>query len=264
MSSLRHALAAVHLLVVASLAGCNPSTPDRNGESGPPVDAQDTAVGTREAPTRPQPEPPAAPVAIEVPDDLPFGQNHPAFFAGIEGDGPLVATISTSMGDIRCELFERETPDTVANFVGLARGKKAFVDPATGDKVVRPFYDGVEFHRVIPGFMIQTGDPTGTGTYNPGYGFADEIGDDLRHDRGGRLSMANTGEARSNGTQFFITESATPHLDGKHTIFGQCADLDAIKMIARVPSGPGDRPLQAVAIGTISFRRGERPPMTFE
>ena len=143
---------------------------------------------------------------------------------GIPGPaaGHLQATIETSKGKFTCELFEKQTPVTVANFVGLATGKRAWLDPKTGKWVQKkPLYDGLIFHRVIPGFMIQGGDPLGTGTGNPGYRFQDEIVPELRFDKPALLAMANAGPA-TNGSQFFITEGTPEHLTGRHTIFGAC------------------------------------------
>jgi len=173
-------------------------------------------------------------------------------------NGDPIAVIHTTAGDMRCELFPTKAPQTVANFIGLATGTKDWVDPATG-KVVhgRPLYDGVIFHRVIPGFVIQGGDPVGTGTGGPGYQFADEVRPDLTFDRPGRLAMANAGP-NTNGSQFFITETAQPGLDppqGAYTIFGQCdsAAVELVKKIARMPRGPQDRPVTPVKITHIEI-----------
>jgi peptidyl-prolyl cis-trans isomerase A (cyclophilin A) len=145
--------------------------------------------------------------------------------------GPLYATFKTSMGDVVVQLFEDKAPKTVANFVGLASGTKEWTDPKTGEKVKRPLYNGTIFHRVIPGFMIQGGDPLGNGTGGPGYKFEDEFNPDLRHTKGGILSMANAGP-NTNGSQFFITHVPTPHLNGKHTVFGKVTKgLDVVDAI---------------------------------
>ncbi len=173
-------------------------------------------------------------------------------------EGKLVAVFETSMGTITCELFEKQAPMTVANFVGLARGLKAWRDPRTGKTLRKPFFDGLTFHRVIPRFMIQGGDPRGNGTGGPGYRFADEFVDSLRFDQPGRLAMANAGPA-TNGSQFFITEVPTPHLNHRHTIFGQCSNLDVVKAIARVPKDPADptksRPREPVIIKKVTIKR---------
>jgi len=137
------------------------------------------------------------------------------------GEGDLYAVFKTSEGDIVIKLFEKEAPKTIANFVGLATGKKQWKDPRSGQtKTGTPLYDGTVFHRVIPNFMIQGGDPMGTGTGDPGYRFEDEFGSGKKFDKPGLLAMANAGP-NTNGSQFFITEVPTPHLNNRHTIFGE-------------------------------------------
>ncbi len=166
----------------------------------------------------------------------------------------LHVRIETTLGAFTVRLFEKEAPATVANFVALAEGKKAFRDPRTGKLVRRPFYDGIEFHRVVPGFMIQAGDPTGTGAYDPGFTIPDEIDPALRFDRPGRVAMANTGEKNSGNCQFFITEAPAPHLNRLHTIFGQVVEGQAvISKIARVPHDAQNRPRQPVVIRRVIF-----------
>ncbi len=144
----------------------------------------------------------------------------------------IQATFQTSLGDIVVKLLPEKAPKTVANFVGLAEGTREWKDPRTGQPVKRPLYDGTVFHRVIPDFMIQGGDPLGTGTGGPGYRFEDEIGPDNRFDRPGLLAMANAGP-NTNGSQFFITEVPTRHLDRGHTIFGEVVQgLELVRKIA--------------------------------
>jgi len=172
---------------------------------------------------------------------------------GLKGKGKLHAELKTSMGTFKCELFEKETPNTVANFVGLARGLRAFKDPKSGKWVKRPYFDGLIFHRVIPNFMIQGGDPEGSGRGGPGYQFDDEFVPTLKHDRGGLLSMANRGPG-TNGSQFFITEVPTPHLDGRHTVFGKCDPVDLVKKIARVPK-QGSQPTTPVVLKKVTIKR---------
>ncbi len=171
----------------------------------------------------------------------------------IPGTGKLFALIATSEGEFACELFDDRAPLTVANFVGLARGLRAFRDVPTGKWVRRPFYDGLTFHRVVPRFMIQGGCPKGNGSGDPGYSLADEFHVDLRHDRPGRLSMANSGP-NTNGSQFFITEVPTPWLDDRHSIFGQCDPASLAAEIARVPATQ-TRPDTPVLIRSIRFER---------
>jgi peptidyl-prolyl cis-trans isomerase A (cyclophilin A) len=178
---------------------------------------------------------------------------------GIPGpaSGPLQAVIETTKGKLTCELFDKQTPITVANFVGLATGKRAWLDPKTGKWVEKkPLYDGLIFHRVIPGFMIQGGDPLGTGTGNPGYRFQDEIVPELKFDRPALLAMANAGPA-TNGSQFFITEGTPEHLTGRHTIFGACEPVALVGEIARVKTGPRDKPLEDVVIKKIVITHGK-------
>lgn len=172
-------------------------------------------------------------------------------------DGPLYATFKTSMGDIVVRLFEDRAPKTVENFVGLASGTKEWTDPKTGNKVKRPLYNGTIFHRVIPGFMIQGGDPLGRGTGGPGYKFADEFHPDLRHNKAGILSMANAGP-NTNGSQFFITHGPTPHLDNRHSVFGEVVQgQEVVVSIGNVPRGPGDRPQKDVVLNEVIISRGK-------
>jgi len=164
------------------------------------------------------------------------------------------AVIETTLGNITCTLFPDKAPETVANFIGLATGKKPWTDPKTGKTVTgKPLYDGVIFHRVIPNFMIQTGDPLGNGTGDPGYKFKDEFSPDLTFDQPGRLAMANSGPG-TNGSQFFITEVPTPWLNNHHTIFGQCQDIDVVKKIVNVPADPrNNRPYDPPKITHIKI-----------
>ena len=169
---------------------------------------------------------------------------------------PLYATLKTSMGDIVVLLFDDKAPKTVANFVGLATGHKEWTDPKTGQRVERPLYSKTIFHRVIPGFMIQGGDPLGNGRGGPGYRFEDEFHADLKHSKPGILSMANAGP-NTNGSQFFITQKATPWLDGRHSVFGEVVKgLDVVNAIGKVPRDPGDRPLKDVLLREVVISRG--------
>src|ERR1700676_2923344 len=165
------------------------------------------------------------------------------------------AILETSQGNIVCRLFEKEAPQTVANFIGLAEGTKEFTYPATGEKNKRPFFDGPAFHRVIPSFMIQGGCPLGTGTGGPGYRFADEFHPSLRHDRPGKLSMANSGPG-TNGSQFFVTVAATPWLDNRHSIFGEVIEGQEIATkISEVPRDSSDRPRTPVVLEHVRIER---------
>jgi len=173
-----------------------------------------------------------------------------------EKKGPIYATLKTSMGDIVIQLFEDKAPKTVANFVDLATGAKEWTDPKTKEKVKRPLYNGTIFHRVIPGFMIQGGDPLGNGTGGPGYRFEDEFNPDLKHSKPYILSMANAGP-NTNGSQFFITHKATPWLDGNHSVFGEVVKgQEVVDAIANVPRDFRDRPLKDVVIKEIVISRG--------
>ncbi len=165
------------------------------------------------------------------------------------------AIFHTSKGDITCVLFEKESPKTIDNFVGLANGTKEWTDPKTGKKVKKRFYDGLIFHRVIPNFMIQGGDPEGTGRGGPGYRFEDEFHPDLKFDKPGKLAMANAGP-NTNGSQFFITTVPTPWLNNKHTIFGQVIEgQDVVAKIEGVKRGRGDKPLEDVVIQKLEIKR---------
>ncbi len=179
---------------------------------------------------------------------------------GVSGSGALLAVIDTTMGTFHCELFEKDAPNTVANFVGLARGLRPFRDPGTQQWTKRSFYDGLIFHRVIPGFMIQGGDVTGSGAGQIGYEILDEQNGPHHFDRGGVMAMANRGR-NTGSSQFFITERPTPPLDdggragGHYQIFGQCQEVDLVKKIAATPRDPSDRPLTAVKINKVTIQR---------
>ena len=164
----------------------------------------------------------------------------------------LTATLHTSEGDIEVDLYDERAPSTVENFVGLATGQKEWEDPESGETIDgEPYYDDVPFHRVIEGFMIQTGDRTGTGRGGPGYTFDDEFHDDLTHDSAGILSMANSGP-NTNGSQFFITLDATPHLDGKHSVFGEVVDgMDVVEEIGSVRTDRRDKPRDDVVLQSV-------------
>lgn len=166
------------------------------------------------------------------------------------------AHFNTSEGSFTVLLFDQDAPKTVANFVGLAEGTKEWIDPKTGQKVKKPFYNGLIFHRVIDGFMLQGGCPLGRGTGGPGYKFADEFSPKLRHNKAGILSMANSGP-NTNGSQFFVTLGPTPHLDDRHSVFGEVVEgMDVVKKIGSTKtSKPGDRPVTDIVIKEVKIER---------
>jgi peptidyl-prolyl cis-trans isomerase A (cyclophilin A) len=169
----------------------------------------------------------------------------------------LRATLKTNRGDIVVRLFPNHAPATVENFVGLAEGTKEYTDPKSGAKTTGRFYDGLGFHRVIDGFMIQGGCPLGTGTGGPGYTFKDEFHPELSFDRPYLLAMANAGPG-TNGSQFFITAGATPWLNNRHTIFGEVEDPESqavVDAIGTTKTTAGDKPADPVTIDTVEIER---------
>ena len=212
------------------------------------------------AQSTPQSAPPAAPADLpDAPSTTVLPRPEPI------PTGPTIV-IDTTLGRLTCKTFPQQAPVTVANFVGLAEGTKVWTNNATRVKQRnKRFYDGLTFHRVIPGFMIQAGDPTGDGSGDPGYYFADEIDPGLTFSVPGRLAMANSGPGAdgkgTNGSQFFITEVPVPELNGKHTIFGQC-DADSVLVaaaIARVPRDADDKPLTPVVMTHVTIIREGQP-----
>ena len=168
----------------------------------------------------------------------------------------LTATLHTNQGPVVIRLFPDHAPKTVRNFVELAEGGRQWTDPRTGRTTTDKLYDGTVFHRVIPDFMIQGGDPLGSGRGGPGYRFADEIHPDLAFDRPYLLAMANAGPG-TNGSQFFITVAPTPWLNGKHTIFGEVIEgADVVDLISRAKTGGQDRPVEDVTIESVTVERG--------
>ena len=167
----------------------------------------------------------------------------------------VYAKFVTSEGNFTVRLYDQEAPKTVENFVGLAEGTKEWMDPRTNQKVKTPYYDGVVFHRVIDGFMIQGGDPLGQGIGGPGYAFADEFHPKLRHNKAGILSMANRGPD-TNGGQFFITLAPTPHLDDRHSVFGEVVEgIEIVNSIGRTKTGARDRPVKDIVIQKVAIER---------
>ncbi len=217
------------------------------------------SLGQQSTPTTPSSPPPAqqsTPAPAEPLPDAPTS-NAPIV---LQPTGPT-AVFDTSMGRISCKLYDKEAPQTVANFIGLAQGTKDWTDPATHKKMHnKPLYNGTVFHRVIPDFMIQGGDPTATGMGDPGYMFKDEFNDNLNFDVPGRLAMANSGPD-TNGSQFFITEATPEHLNQKHTIFGQCDDagISVVKSIARVDRDSNDKPTTDVVLNKVTIVPAGKP-----
>ena len=226
------------------------------GPAAPPEPAT-PATEAPETPAAPEsvPAEPAAPPAAE-PAAPPPAAAKPAM-PSAEKYGPgTYAHVTTTKGNFIIKFFDEDAPRTVENFVGLAEGKKAWTDPRTGRQVRRPYYRNVLFHRVIPNFMIQGGDPTGTGTGGPGYTFPDEISPKHRHNKAGIVSMANRGPD-TNGGQFFITVAPYPSLDGNYSIFGEVVEgLQNVVAISKVPRSQGDnRPLTDVVINSVRIER---------
>ena len=167
----------------------------------------------------------------------------------------LYAHFTTSEGNFSIQLFDDLAPKTVENFTALAEGTKEWTDPRTHKKTTTPYYNGTIFHRVIEGFMIQGGDPLGQGTGGPGYKFADEFHPKAKHTKAGVLSMANAGP-NTNGGQFFITLGPTPHLDNRHSVFGEVVEgMDVVRKIGSTSTGAQDRPVKDVVIQTVKIRR---------
>jgi len=246
-------LAAVLLLTLA--AACEHKPKSSENQTPPPKNAE-PAGQTPPANKTAEPPPEAVKKEGASQDDVraPVAADFAEYTKDLPGNGKLVATFDTSMGSIHCELYGDKAPMTVANFVGLATGKKAWMNPKTGSvEKGKPFYDGLIFHRVIPEFMIQGGDPLGVGRGGPGYQFGDEFLPDLRM-QPGVLAMANAGPG-TNGSQFFITEVGPDHLNGKHTIFGQCKELDLVKQIARVPQNAENKPDTAVVMNKVTISK---------
>jgi peptidyl-prolyl cis-trans isomerase A (cyclophilin A) len=247
------------------------ATPESDGGAAPSANAPEAGAAPAAAPA---PAAPAPAVAVDAgvaldpnpvvpahrepstPDPLHGQFTLAQATEGLTGEGALHADIVTSMGTFDCELLSQQAPNTVANFVGLARGRRDFWDPVAGAWARRPFYNGSLFHRVIPDFMIQGGDILRSGQGDPGYEIADE--NVQPHDAAGLLCMANHGP-NTGGAQFFITEVAKPHLDGTYSIFGRCTPTDLVGRITHVERSAEDRPNQPVYILRVDVRKGARP-----
>ena len=234
-------------------------TMSENGNGGPGNEERRNRAAS-ESKRRPPPDDGATAAADIPPPDSGPDPMRGTFslaqaVAGLPQTGPLVAIIKTSKGEMKCKLFDDKAPIATSNFVGLARGTRPWKDPK-GQWVMRPAYDGTTFHRVIKGFMIQGGDPQGSGRGEPGYVFKDELWTGLgsKHDRPGLLCMANRGPD-TNGMQFFITDAAAAHLDRSYTIFGECAPVSVVHSIANVATDSTDRPQQDVTIDKVEISR---------
>ena len=247
MSMARQALV---LTLALAATGCTAELKEENTVLGDRVRSLESDVSHKEAEIER--------LKVQVADLQKADQDRElAASLGLEPGQHIYAHIQTSMGAFVCELEPEKAPRTVANFVNLAEGTKEFTDPVTRQQKREPYYDGVIFHRVIPGFMIQTGDRTGTGRGGPGFTIPDEFSPTLRH-KPGTLSMANRGP-NTGGAQFFITEVATPHLDDRHSVFGYCDPVSLVKEIANVPRDRNDRPIKDVVLQSITIHRGEKP-----
>lgn len=246
------------LLIVNALSGIGCDSKSRGEQQTPATTDQQNGVQQRQADSQPAKKSTAAPETFDDPataESAPTDDALARYTADIPGDGPLMATIHTTAGVIRCELAEKQAPQTVANFVGLARGKKAWTDPQSNTaQAGAPYYDSAIFHRVIPGFMIQGGDRSGTGHGGPGYEIADEFHPDLQHNAAGVLSMANRGP-NTGGSQFFILLAAAPHLDNRHSVFGKCGNINVVESLAHTPTDAQNRPIQPPVIESIEISR---------
>lgn len=227
---------------------------DEPAKDNPGPDAKASAAASAEAP----PVEPPKPVVDDTVDPLRGKFSLQDALKELPGTGKLLADIETTSGKLTCTLFEDKAPNTVANFVGLARGIRPYKEPTTGKFVTGPAYDGSAFHRVIGRFMIQGGCPKGDCTVgNPGYAFDDEVWEGMTHDRAGQLCMANSGP-NTNGMQIFITDGKAQYLDKRgHTIFGECKPLNVIHKIATVPTDNKDKPKTPQVIKKVTIRRGK-------
>ena len=255
-------IAAMEAAKAACKAAARPSSP-APGEEGEPGEEGAGEIAFKKGDTAPVGLSPAQLKAFNIAQGDPEAGDFTLeeAFAGLPGNpkDALWVVFKTPRGDIDCELYPERTPKTIANFVGLARGLRPVYDKATDSWVKKPYYDNTTFHRVIPGFMIQGGDPSGTGLGNPGYLIEDEIDPDLVHDAPGILSMANRGP-NTGSAQFFITLNPTPHLDGKHTVFGRCSDAGTrlADDLALVPRDANDKPRDPEVLKAVEIVRRPR------
>ena len=258
----------VPALLAGLLTACSSSTTDKTEPA--PAPAAEPAPTPPPAEPAPAPAPAPAPEPVkEAPKAAPAASaaDKAAPKADAKPDKPaptsnlkpgLYARFETSMGNFTAELNEKEAPITSANFAGLASGEKEWTDPRTGQKQKKPYYNGLTFHRVIDGFMIQGGDPLGNGTGGPGFTIKDEY-NNLNHKQVGTLAMARTGQPDSAGSQFYITVAPTPNLDGNrppYVVFGQVIEgADVVVKIGKVPTAADDRPLTPVIINKVTIQR---------
>jgi peptidyl-prolyl cis-trans isomerase A (cyclophilin A) len=259
-------VATISLSAIAAIAAAACKSPPPELE---PMMQEPAASATATSTTVAMPLPTAKPMqvataAADPPGAAPSkGDPHNGNFTladatkDLPGKGPIVAKIDTSKGALQCRLFDDKAPITVANFIGLATGKRTWKDPNSGQWVNKPAYDGTTFHRIIKGFMIQGGDAKGNGSGEPGYVIKDELWEGAKHDRAGLLCMANRGP-NTNGAQFFITDAAAAHLDRSYTIFGECAPVEVVHEIANVPTGAADKPQSPVNIKSVTITRDEK------
>jgi peptidyl-prolyl cis-trans isomerase A (cyclophilin A) len=253
---------ALFAIVSLALVACRtaPAEPESAQKDPAPTSTPTMPANTLAKPSQPTPPPnfPAADENAGNGDPLKGSFTLADATKDLKGAGPIVAKIETSKGALQCKLFDDKAPLTVANFIGLATGKRAWKDPASGKWVNKPAYDGTTFHRVIKGFMIQGGDQKGNGSGEPGYVIKDEIWQGSAHDKAGLLCMANRGP-NTNGAQFFITDAPAMHLTkaGTYTIFGECAPVEVVHDIASTPV-LGERPANPITIKSVTISRDEK------
>jgi peptidyl-prolyl cis-trans isomerase A (cyclophilin A) len=253
-------LALCALPAALAFAACQSKVPEPKPETQPNAPTPPATIPAPPPPplataaTPAAPTPPAAQAAEPGGDPAGGKFSLTEATANLTGKGDLIADIKTSKGTLECKLYEDKAPVTVANFAGLARGLRPWKNPS-GAWVKTPAYDGTTFHRIIKGFMIQGGDPEGTGKGEPGYVIPDEIWEGAKHDQRGLLCMANRGP-NTNGMQFFITDGAPAHLDGGYTIFGKCGPDSVVETLANVPT-MGERPAEPPKIEKVTIRRGK-------
>jgi peptidyl-prolyl cis-trans isomerase A (cyclophilin A) len=251
-------------VLLACLTACSSNTETPPAETKP-AEAPAPPAATPPAATPPPAEPPPAepaPAAAPAPTPAPAAKPPVAKAPDAPAPAPkptrLLARFQTSQGNFTAELNEKEAPGTVANFAGLASGEKEWTHPGTGAKQKKPYYDGLTFHRIIDGFMIQGGDPLGTGTGGPGFTIKDEY-NSLKHDEAGTLAMARTPAPDSAGSQFYINVAPTPFLDGQrppYVVFGKIVEgMDVVLKIGKTPTMPGDRPATPVVINKVTIER---------